>query len=42
MMIDKFKPYLNDGALVEEMVAANGKGHLPDAGAPQRGTRSRL
>ena len=24
-MIDKFKPYLNDGALVEEMVAANGK-----------------
>ena len=24
-MIDKFKPYLNDGPLVEEMVAANGK-----------------
>ncbi len=24
-MMDKFKPYLNDGALVEEMVAANGK-----------------
>ena len=24
-MLDKFKPYLNDGALVEEMIAANGK-----------------
>lgn len=24
-MIDKFEPYLNDGALVEEIVAANGK-----------------
>ena len=25
MMIDKFKPYLNDGNLIEEIVAANGK-----------------
>ena len=24
-MLDKFKPYLNDGALVEETIAANGK-----------------
>ena len=24
-MLDKFKPYLNDGDLVEEVVAANGK-----------------
>ena len=24
-MIDRFKPYLNDGDLVEEVVGANGK-----------------